>query len=65
MITTKLPDGEISMFQTMWYIGKIDSNGTLHVLEEGAAGSDALIRWETRYLKGENQSNNIIGIFYI
>ena len=23
------PDGEISMFQTMWYIGKIDSNGTL------------------------------------
>ena len=21
------PDGEISMFQTMWYIGKIDSNG--------------------------------------
>ena len=26
------PDGEISMFQTMWYIGKIDSNGTLQRL---------------------------------
>ena len=35
------PDGEISMFQTMWYIGKIDSNGTLQRLSNsGAVGSD-------------------------
>ena len=35
------PDGEISMFQTMWYIGKIDSNGTLQrISNSGAVGSD-------------------------
>ena len=36
------PDGEISMFQTMWYIGKVDSNGTLQrISNSGAVGSDA------------------------
>ena len=35
------PDGEISMFQTMWYIGKVDSNGTLQrISNSGAVGSD-------------------------
>ena len=52
------PDGEISMFQTMWYIGKIDSNGTLQRLSNsGAVGSDVLDKHGNVYFeKGETKT---------
>ena len=52
------PDGEISMFQTMWYIGKIDSNGTLQRLSNsGAVGSDVSDKHGNVYFeKGETKT---------
>ena len=52
------PDGEISMFQTMWYIGKIDSNGTLQrISNSGAVGSDVLDKHGNVYFKkGETKT---------
>lgn len=48
------PDGEISMFQTMWYIGKIDSNGTLQRLSNsGAVGSDVSDKHGNVYFEKE------------
>ena len=52
------PDGEISMFQTMWYIGKIDSNGTLQrISNSGAVGSDVPDKHGNVYFeKGETKA---------
>ena len=52
------PDGEISMFQTMWYIGKIDSNGILQrISNSGAVGSDVLDKHGNVYFeKGETKT---------
>ena len=52
------PDGEISMFQTMWYIGKIDSNGTLQrISNSGAVGSDVPDKHGNVYFeKGETKT---------
>ena len=52
------PDGEISMFQTMWYIGKVDSNGTLQrISNSGAVGSDVPDKHGNVYFeKGETKT---------
>ena len=52
------PDGEISMFQTMWYIGKVDSNGILQrISNSGAVGSDVLDKHGNVYFeKGETKT---------
>ena len=52
------PDGEISMFQTMWYIGKVDSNGTLQrISNSGAVGSDVPDKHGNVYFeKGETKA---------
>ncbi len=52
------PDGEISMFQTMWYIGKIDNNGTLQrISNSGAVGSDVPDKHGNVYFeKGETKT---------
>ena len=52
------PDGEISMFQTMWYIGKIDINGTLQrISNSGAVGSDVPDKHGNVYFeKGETKA---------
>ena len=56
------PDGEISMFQTMWYIGKVDSNGTLQrISNSGAVGSDVPDKHGNVYFeKGENKKQVMI-----
>ena len=53
-----LPHRDISMFQTMWYIGKIDSNGTLQRLSNsGAVGSDVSDKHGNVYFeKGETKT---------
>ena len=52
------PDGEISVFQTMWYIGKVDSNGTLQrISNSGAVGSDVPDKHGNVYFeKGETKT---------
>ena len=52
------PDGEISMFQTMWYIGRVDSNGTLQrISNSGAVGSDVPDKHGNVYFeKGETKT---------
>ena len=52
------PDGEISMFQTMWYIGNVDSNGTLQrISNSGAVGSDVPDKHGNVYFeKGETKT---------
>ena len=58
------PDGEISMFQTMWYIGKVDSNGTLQrISNSGAVGSDVPDKHGNVYFeKGETKT---ITLYYL
>ena len=58
------PDGEISMFQTMWYIGKVDSNGTIQRnSNSGAVGSDVQDKHGNVYFeKGETKT---ITLYYL
>ena len=46
------------MFQTMWYIGKVDSNGILQrISNSGAVGSDVLDKHGNVYFeKGETKT---------
>ena len=52
------PDGEISSFKTVWFIGKIDSDGILQrISNSGAVGSDVLDKHGNVYFeKGETKT---------